>query len=72
MHGNMIRKSTAVAFDLANHPINRDKVDKGFTHFLMEIGTRYPEEIKEHSLPYVMALLESEVQIYLTMPSVYI
>jgi len=61
---NVVRKSIARAIDVINSAEYRDQIDKGFSTFLVEIGTTFPGEIKEHSLPYVFQFVESDVRIF--------
>jgi len=66
-HGRLgvVRKSIQVAFELINRPENRDKWEKGFTCFFVDVGTTFPEDILEHSLPYIITLLEADVCLYI-------
>ena len=59
----VIRKSLQYSFELITRPENRNNWDRGFTNFLYEIGTTFPEEIKAHSLPFVVSLVDAEVRL---------
>lgn len=63
---NIIRKAIARAMEVIQNPEYRDKMDKGFTVFLLEIGTTFPAEIMESSMPYVVQFVDSDVRLTLS------
>ena len=62
-HPNVIRKSMQRAFDIIRQPENDEKCEKVFSPFLLEIGVNFPEEIKSHSLPFILSFMESDVSV---------
>ena len=58
---NIITKAMARSAEIIQSPEFRDKMDKGFTVFLLEIGTTFPDEMVENSLPFVLQFVDSDV-----------